>query len=109
MTSEIYSGDLIDERTSYSLRELCRLCGTDRELIVEMVEHGIVQPRRSDAEWRFSGVALVRLRRAVRLRRDLGVDLPGLALSLDLLDELEGLRRQVQSLRQQIDRLIEEV
>jgi chaperone modulatory protein CbpM len=46
------------------------------------------------SEWRFSGAALRRARIALRLERDLGVNLPGVALALDLLEELQRLRRE---------------
>jgi chaperone modulatory protein CbpM len=36
------------------------------------------------------------------MRRDLQLDLPGLALSLELLDEIETLRREVAALRHQL-------
>ena len=49
---------------------------------------------RSDrAQWRFSGVALTRVQRVIRLQHDFGVNLPGAALALELLEELERLRR----------------
>lgn len=87
-----------------TLSELCQRCGVHAELIVEMVEYGVVEPvrRESGQRWLFADDALLRLQRAQRLRRDLQLDLPGLALSLDLLDEIALLQRQVDSLRQQL-------
>jgi chaperone modulatory protein CbpM len=46
------------------------------------------------AEWRFSGAQLRRARIALRLERDLGVNAAGVALALELLEELEQLRRE---------------
>jgi chaperone modulatory protein CbpM len=45
------------------------------------------------AEWRFSGTALRRARTALRLQRDLEINLPGVALALELLEEIDKLRR----------------
>jgi chaperone modulatory protein CbpM len=45
--------------------------------------------------WRFSGGTVVRVRSALRLQRDLGVNLAGIGLALDLMEELEGLRAQL--------------
>ena len=45
-------------------------------------------------EWRFSGAQLRRARIALRLERDLGVNAAGVALALELLEELEQLRRE---------------
>jgi len=44
-------------------------------------------------EWRFSGTALRRTRLALRLERDLELNLAGVALALDLMEEVERLRR----------------
>ncbi|MBC8379409.1 MAG: MerR family transcriptional regulator, partial [Planctomycetes bacterium] len=50
--------------------------------------------------WRFSGSSLVRVRSAQRLQRDLGVNLAGIALALDLIEELDNLRTQLEIMRQ---------
>ena len=95
--------ELLDERLRVSLRDMCRICGVHAEFLIELVEEGIITPqapprarrarRRLEAHaWVFDGIAVVRVQRAVRLQRDLGVNLPGVALALELLDELEALR-----------------
>ncbi|HEX6998061.1 MAG TPA: chaperone modulator CbpM [Gammaproteobacteria bacterium] len=90
------TGDVLDERVELSLADLCRMCGLREEAVIEMVEEGIIEPRGPDRSgWRFSGVAVTRVRRAVRLQRDFEVNLPGAALALDLLEEIERLRRRL--------------
>lgn len=85
---------LLDDSIEVSLAELCSVCRVSEDLIVEIVAEGIVEPAGSKpAEWRFSGVALARVRRALRLQHDFGVNLAGAALALDLLEELERVRR----------------
>ena len=70
-----------------------------KERVVTLVEEGIVEPRgRDPARWRFQGVSVRRVRCAVRLERDLGVNVAGAALALDLLDELQLLRARLQRL-----------
>jgi chaperone modulatory protein CbpM len=87
---------IVDERMEVTLAELCRACAADAEQIFEMVEIGLLEPRGGGtAEWRFSGVALYRARTALRLRRDLQVNLAGAALALDLLEEIRSLRRRL--------------
>mgnify|MGYP001114320439 CR=1 FL=1 len=46
---------------------------------------------------------LARISRAIRLQRDLSVNLPGLALALELLDEIDHQRQQLASLKQQLE------
>jgi chaperone modulatory protein CbpM len=41
----------------------------------------------------------VRVRSALRLQRDLGVNLAGIALALDLMEELESLRAELKKMQ----------
>ena len=84
----------LDDSVEFSLRELCAACRVSEEIVVEIVAEGIVEPSGSDrAACRFTGIALTRVLRALRLQHEFGVDLAGAALALDLLDELDRLRR----------------
>lgn len=88
------TGIVLDENTEISLRELCRACGVNAEFIMDMVQEGMVEPRGSSPkEWCFAGTAVKRVQVTVHLQRDLRVNLSGAALVLDLLEELEELRR----------------
>ena len=90
---DVLSGMLLDEDVQLSLGELCTACSVHAELVIEMVTEGIVIPSGSGpVDWRFSGPNVKRIQTTVRLQRDLGVNLPGAALALDLLEELERLR-----------------
>ena len=87
--------EILDEETLITLSDLCRVCGADEGLVEALIEEGVIPVLvLAPAERRFSAAALRRTRIAVRLHRDLGVNLPGVALALDLLEELEQLRRQ---------------
>ena len=90
---------LADEECHLSLAELCRACGLPAEHVIEFVEHGLLEPRGSEPrQWRFCELSVRRVYRAQRLERDLGVNVAGAALALDLLDELERLRARVRRL-----------
>ncbi len=92
--------EILDNRPRYTLRELCERCAINAETVVSFVEFGIVTPEgRSMTQWRFSAQSLSRLNRALRLQRDLDVNLPGLALALDLLDQITVLEKQMDTLR----------
>ena len=85
---------LLDDSVEFSLDELCAACGVSAEFVVEIVAEGIVEPIGPErTQWRFSGVALARVQRVVRLQREFDVNLPGAALALELLEEVERLRR----------------
>jgi chaperone modulatory protein CbpM len=91
---DIVSGDLLEQQPPLSLAELCQHYVVQVDWVVELVEEGIVEPEgtRQD-QWRFSGECRRRISIVRRLQRDLGVNLPGAALVLDLLDEVQALRR----------------
>jgi chaperone modulatory protein CbpM len=97
-------GVLLDEHTVVSITELTQVCGVSIEQVQLMVGEGMLQPRNDvqPEQWRFTGVEVRRARRAVRLQRDLDLNLPGTALALELIEELEHLRRRVRSLERQL-------
>ncbi len=93
------SGIILEELTELTLAELCRACAVHSECIVELVEEGVLAPLgREPHRWRFSGVHMRRATVALRLQRDLGVNLAGAALALQLLDEVEALRARIRVL-----------
>jgi len=90
----LLSGMLLDEDLDLGLGELCRVCNVHAELVMEMAEEGLIVPLGAQAqEWRFAGIDVRRVQIALRLQRDLGVNVPGAALAVELLEELEELRR----------------
>jgi chaperone modulatory protein CbpM len=96
---DILSGLLIDEESRLSLRELCRACAVDADFIIELVNEGALEPRGAgQAHWAFTGISLRRVRTARRLRRDLGINPAGIALALDLLEEVEQLHARINQL-----------
>lgn len=97
--SEPMIGEPIDDEARFTLEQLCELCGVSSETVLEFVAHGVLEPQgQRPQSWRFSNRMLIRSRKAHRLRRDLDLNLPGVALCLELLEELETLRRQLSAL-----------
>lgn len=97
-------GVLLDEQTVVDITELTRVCGLSIDQVRLMVGEGMLQPSNAarPEHWHFTGVEVRRARRASRLQRDLDLNLPGTALALDLLDEIEQLRRRVRVLEQHL-------
>lgn len=96
MTEEIIilNGTILDEETEFSLLEICSICTIPVETVQDMITEGLINPKGSGPRhWRFTTLEIRRIKRTLRLQRDLGINLPGCALVLDLLDELEELRR----------------
>ena len=91
------TGAIVDDSTMLSLQDLSRMCSVDERHIVEFVEEGVLNVIEVRSEWHFSGDALRRARLAVRLERDLELNLAGVALAVELIDEIAQLRRQLKS------------
>lgn len=86
------SAIILEEQTDLTLSEVSRACAVRIETILELVDEGVLSPiGREPHCWRFTGTHLRRATVAIRLQRDLGVNLAGAALALELLDELEAL------------------
>jgi chaperone modulatory protein CbpM len=97
--TEILTGIVLEEDTRLSLRELCDACSVHAEFIIELVDEGIIEPSGLDnSHWYFSGISLYRIRTAKNLQHDLGLNLAGVALALELLDEVQQLRTQIRKL-----------
>lgn len=93
------NGELLDEGSCLSLVELASACQVPAELIVEFVEVGVLQPRAvGSSHWEFHYSCVLRLQRALRLERDLGLNRAGAALAMELLDELNELRSRLRRL-----------
>ncbi len=87
------TADLVDALT---LADLSRFCEADEAWIVELVEHGVLEPKGTSVQsWRFRGISIARAKRASRLRRDLGINTAGVALVIDLLQERDRLMRRL--------------
>jgi chaperone modulatory protein CbpM len=93
------TGIILDEQAQLTLAEVSRACAVHAERIVELVEEGALAPIGAEPHrWRFTGAHMRRARVAVRLQVDLGINLAGAALALQLLDEIEDLRMRLRVL-----------
>ncbi len=96
MKTRVLSGIVLGDETLLSLGDLCHACSRHAEWIVELVDEGILQPvGRNQDQWRFPGTSLHRAHTAMRLQQDLHINLAGVALALDLMDEIESLQALV--------------
>lgn len=93
------NGIILEEQTELTLADICRACAVHAEYIIELVEEGVLAPAgREPASWRFTGIHMHRATVSLRLQRDLGVNLAGVALVFQLLDEVEALRARIRAM-----------
>jgi chaperone modulatory protein CbpM len=90
-------GAVVEEQIHLTLVELCQACSAEREHVLNWVLEGVLEPvGESPQNWRFTGESLRRARTALRLSRDLEINPAGIALALDLLDQIAALRARLQ-------------
>jgi DNA-binding transcriptional MerR regulator len=83
-----------------TIEHLAACTGLHPARIEHFVEYGLIEPRvRLGSQLFFDTACIVRLRMIERLRRDLGANLAGIAVILDLLDRLATLQREVEQWR----------
>jgi chaperone modulatory protein CbpM len=95
----VLAGRVVEEEIHLTLVELCHVCNVPEDQVRHWVGEGVLEPLgEAPHEWRFAGAALRRTRVATRLTRDFELNPPGVALALDLLDEIESLRSHLRRL-----------
>jgi chaperone modulatory protein CbpM len=95
-TTTIAIGVCLADEHALDLEAFAAACGTEAEFVRVLVEEGLVEPVAQQPAWRFGGEELARVRRIRRLQRDFEANLQSVAVMLDLLDEIERLRAQLQ-------------
>lgn len=95
----------LDQPTEWTLDAVSRSCAVQTTFIIELIEEGVITPitGQEPGSWRFTSSQLRHVTVAARLQRDLGINLAGAALVLQLLDEIETLRAHITANTQAVD------
>ncbi|WP_213132273.1 chaperone modulator CbpM [Citrobacter sp. FP75] len=92
---------------TFTITEFCLHTGVSAEELTEIVGLGMIEPGEDErADWLFDDRALTTVRRAMRLRQELALDWPGIAVALTLLEENAQLRQENRLLRQRLSRFV---
>ena len=92
-------------RPQLTLHEVASACDLHPEVVDRFRVLGLIDPLEhvGEQECLFSQEAVGRVRKIMRLRRDLGLNLAGVGVVLDLLEEVESLRRRVRELESHLE------
>jgi chaperone modulatory protein CbpM len=100
----VLEGQMLDESVWLELQDFCACLRVEAGWVGELVAAGVLEPRGHSPElWSFPASALARARVTVRLVEDLGVNLAGAAVILDLIDQRRGLERRLSLLEQMLE------
>jgi chaperone modulatory protein CbpM len=91
--TDYLTATIVEDTAQMSLAELARACRAAEEEVRVWVIEGVLLPTgNSPQEWRFAGTSLRRAKLAFSLTRELEINAPGVALALDLMEEIESLK-----------------
>jgi chaperone modulatory protein CbpM len=101
--TQVLEARVLGESDWISAAEICQICQIDAEAVRELASLGVVATREpAPGKWELAATALPRLRVAGRLMRDLGVNVSGAALVLELLEAKRGLESRIRELERLI-------
>jgi DNA-binding transcriptional MerR regulator len=86
-----------------TLEDLADAAAMPPKRVEKLVGAGLLEPSSTTCSGPlFPASCVERLRRIRRLRRDLGINLPGIAAVLDMRERIESLQQETQWLRRQL-------
>ncbi|MBG6244683.1 chaperone modulator CbpM [Candidatus Symbiopectobacterium sp. 'North America'] len=95
---------------AFTVSEFCLHTGVSEDELSEIVGLGVIEPHEDEHScWQFDDRAAAIMQRALRLRRQLALDWPGIAVTLTLLEENAQLRQENRRLQQRLSRFISHV
>jgi len=101
--TQVLEARLLGESDWIAATEICQLCRLDLDAVLELAALGVMSSReRAPGEWQVPATALPRLRVVGRLMRDLGVNVSGAALAVQLLEA----RRELEVRLRHLERLV---
>ena len=98
---ESYSILRVDKKKGLiSVEELSYRCEIHPELIKHYIELGLISPvKYGESEYLFEENSVDKINSIQRLKRDLGVNLVSAGIILDLLEEIDELKKELDRLR----------
>jgi chaperone modulatory protein CbpM len=78
-----------------TIHELSRLCECHLSVAKRLIAIGLIEPVSAGATPLFDRSAVVRARKALRLKRDLSLNYDAMALVMELLDRIDDLERRL--------------
>jgi chaperone modulatory protein CbpM len=95
----------IEHNIEYNLEQFCRATGLNRTSVCELVGQGVIEPKVTRSYWYFSEPDISRSIKAIRIQRDLEINVEGAALAVELLERNNTLTQRVTHLEQLLNRL----
>ena len=82
----------------FSVHEVATRSGVEVTFVQHLVDLGVIEPHPHDDQTAFEREVTLRVAKLKRLQRDLGVNLEGAAVIIDLLDRIDALEHRLRHL-----------
>ena len=94
--SRISTEFVVETEGKLSLEDLCEAINSNSDFVISLIEQDLLEPHGSDpTNWQFDLVCYKRAKRAASFHHDLEINMPGIALALDLLDKIDRLESEL--------------
>jgi chaperone modulatory protein CbpM len=90
----IFEPEIINPDTYFTLEECCHTTKSPQSFIIELISEDIIQPQSDNSHYKFTLTHIQKIKKARSFYVDLGINLQGIALALDLLSQIEMIERQ---------------
>ena len=97
VVASVQIGEVVEAR-AFTAEDVASSCGVPLQWVLARLEAGVLHNDAGDAECRFDAIALVRARRILQLETVFDADPQLAALTADLIEEVNRLRRQLLAL-----------
>lgn len=97
---EVVIYEQIHGRTLLTVYEVSRVAGLHPELVRRLFVMGLIDPHVAQTEPLFEDSVVGRIRKIMRLRNDLGVNLSGCGVVLELLERINQLEQRLRHYEQ---------
>lgn len=98
-----------DDKPVYATSVAAKLCEMHPQTLRLYERVGLVKPHRQGNRRLYSDADIQRLRQIQRLSREMGVNLAGVEIILNLLEKIEDLQNQVASAHSFVERELEQM
>ena len=94
---KVYESIVIDSDSPLTLEQLGNALHAQHDFIYQLIEYEHISPvGKGPDDWGFDSTCLSRAKRAHSFYYELEINMPGVALALDLLDQIEVLKKQIE-------------
>lgn len=87
--------ECIEEQTLLDLSHFADACGQSQEWVLQLLEYDMLIKRAEHQQHQFIADDLSRAQQISRLQRDFNASFSAVAMMLDLIDEVQQLRREI--------------